>query len=111
MIWHRHLVTLVVISNGLARAYGRKAAPPGKAVPRYELLEARAKRGKLGIYTTAPLKSIARAKSNENEIVDAEQEIASTQKPEETPPATTAPESSQIQNATKAEQPTQTGAN
>lgn len=51
----------ILVKNGLARAYGRKADPPGRAAPRYDVLEGRAKRATVGLYSSEPLKVIARA--------------------------------------------------
>ncbi len=57
----------ILVGNGLARSYGMKTDLPGRSAAsikaKYDLLEARAKRAQIGIYSPAPLKAIARAQS------------------------------------------------
>ena len=55
----------VLLENGLARSYGMPANPPGRSAAelkaKYDLLEEKARRAKLGIYSAEPLTAIARA--------------------------------------------------
>lgn len=58
----------ILLENGLAWSVGMPANPPGQSSTslkaRYDLLEARAKRAKYGIYSPEPLKAITRAEPN-----------------------------------------------
>lgn len=76
-----------LVRNGLARSHGTAAAPPGKSSQtlraKYDKLEARARRDRVGIYSPDPQRTIARAGKDS----PAEQEEESPQEKQSAEPA------------------------
>jgi competence protein ComEA len=80
----------LLVGNGLARSYGAAEAPPGKQVAqlraRYDQLEEQARRKKLGVYGSDPLREIETTKNVSGKV-----EPESRLLPRATPAASASP--------------------